>query len=301
MAIKIILNDMRSKVIIVSVIFLAVAGFHSLCQAQEPRIQSQWNGAKVAFLGDSITDEAQLKSQDIYWHQLATILGIKPFCYGINGHQTVQVLGQAEKLLADRGQDIDAIIIFIGTNDFNSSIPPGEWYEEETAEVNRDGVMTTLKHRVPVMEGNTTKANINRFMAFLKHNYPTKQVILLTPVHRGYFNCYKTNIQPEESFANPIGLYIDDYIKVIKEVADVWAVPVIDLASVSGLYPMEPEHARYFRESGMTLKYSAAEAAAAKPGTEQGLEHHDLLHPNTEGHLRMAYALAYQLLGYPVF
>lgn len=40
-------------------------------------------------------------------------------------------------------------------------------------------------------------------------------------------------------------------------------------------------------------------AAAAKAGTEQALEHHDLLHPNTAGHLRMAYALAYQLLGYP--
>ena len=29
------------------------------------------------------------------------------------------------------------------------------------------------------------------------------------------------------------------------------------------------------------------------------LEYHDLLHPNTEGHLRMAYSIAYQLLGYP--
>ena len=37
----------------------------------------------------------------------------------------------------------------------------------------------------------------------------------------------------------------------------------------------------------------------AAPGTPEALVHHDLLHPNTEGHLRMAYALAYQLLGYP--
>lgn len=280
-------------------LFFILVGSLSSCKAQEPRIQSQWNGAKVAFLGDSITDEGQLKTQDIYWHQLANILGIKPFCYGISGHQTSHILGQAEKLMAERGQDIDAIIIFIGTNDFNGSIPPGEWFEEEMVETNRNGTLMTLKHRVPVMEGNTTKAHINRFMAYLKHNYPTKQIILLTPIHRGYFNCYETNIQPEESFANPIGLYIDDYIMVIKEAADVWAVPVIDLASLSGLYPMEPEHARYFRESGMTFKYSASEAAAGKPGTEQGLEHHDLLHPNTDGHLRMAYALAYQLIGYP--
>ena len=265
----------------------------------KPEIASQWNGAKVAFLGDSITDANQLTSQDVYWHQLIPILGIEPYCYGISGHQTGHVLGQAEKLLAERGQDIDAIIIFIGTNDFNSSIPPGEWYREETLTVNRNGHPATLRHRTPVMEGRTMRAAINRFMAFLKHNYPTKQVILLTPIHRGYFNCQQHNVQPEESFANPLGLYIDDYIQIIKETADVWAVPVIDLAAVCGLFPMEPEQAPYFREASRPRAHTASEAAAAQPGTELALEHHDLLHPNTEGQLRMAYALAYQLLSYP--
>ena len=287
------------KVLLLSVLFVCLCGISARGGNPKPEIPSQWNGAKVAFLGDSITDANQLQTQDIYWHQLIPILGIEPYCYGINGHQTDRVLGQAEKLLAERGQDIDAILIFIGTNDFNSSIPPGEWYTEETLTVNRDGHPATLRHRVPVMEGQTTRARINRFMAFLKHNYPTKQVILLTPIHRGYFNCHQYNVQPEESFANPLGLYIDDYIRIIRETADVWAVPVIDLASVCGLFPTEPEHARYFRESMQPREHSAAEAAAAEPGTELALEHHDLLHPNTEGHLRMAYALAYQLLGYP--
>ena len=289
---------MRSKVVYLLTLCLLAAGFQS-CGTQGPEIQSQWNGARVAFLGDSITDEGQLKSQNIYWHQLVKILGIKPFCYGISGHQTSHILGQAEKLNDEHGQDVDAIIIFIGTNDFNGAVPLGEWFEEDVATVNRNGEMTPLNHRVPVMEGNTTRAAINRFMAYLKHNYPTKQVILLTPIHRGYFNCAPKNIQQDENLANPLGLYIDDYIQVIKETADVWAVPVIDLASVCGLFPLEPEHARYFRESGMTVKYTPTEAAAAIAGTEQGLEHHDLLHPNTEGHFRMAYALAYQLLGYP--
>ena len=106
-------------------------------------------------------------------------------------------------------------------------------------------------------------------------------------------------MQPEESFANPLGLYIDDYIHIIKETADVWAVPVIDLAAACGLFPMEPEQAPYFREASQPRAHTASEAAAAQPGTELALEHHDLLHPNTEGQLRMAYALAYQLLGYP--
>ncbi len=267
--------------------------------APQPEIPSQWNGAKVAFFGDSITDAAQLQFQDIYWHQLADILGIQPYCYGINGNQTVQIIDQAHKLMEEHGQDVDAIMIFIGTNDFNSSIPPGEWFREEASYVNRDGVMTVLKHRVPVMEGITTRAQINIFMSYLKHNYPTKQIILLTPIHRAYFNCWKYNVQPDENYANPLGLYIDDYIKVIKETADIWAVPVIDLAAISGLYPLEPEFARYFRESGKERKHTAQEAAAAQVDTELAVELHDLLHPNTEGHLRMAYALAYQMLCYP--
>ena len=290
---------MRIKVIVLALVMLVMVGVNPSCKAQEPQIQSQWNGARVAFLGDSITDEGQLPGQEIYWHQLASILGIKPYCYGISGHQATHILGQAEKLNAEHGQDVDAILIFIGTNDFNSAVPLGEWYKEDSRVVNRNGVMTPLKHRSIVMEGATTRAAINRFMAYLKHNYPTKQVILLTPIHRGYFNCAPDNIQQPEDYANPLGLFIDDYIKVIKETADVWAVPVIDLASVCGLYPLEPEHARYFRENGKSLEYSPSVAASANAGTREGLEHHDLLHPNTEGHLRMAYALAYQLLGYP--
>ena len=289
---------MRINVLLLSAAVLIMTGLQS-CRTQGPESQSQWNGAKVAFLGDSITDEGQLPGQDIYWHQLVKILGINPFCYGISGHRADHILGQAEKLNADHGQDVDAIIIFIGTNDFNSAIPLGEWFEEDEATVNRNGEMTPLKHRVPVMEGNTTRAAVNRFMAYLKHNYPTKQVILLTPIHRGYFNCAPNNIQQDENLANPLGLYINDYIQVIKETADIWAVPVIDLASVCGLFPLEPEQARYFRENGKTVKYTPAEAASAVAGTEEALEYHDLLHPNTDGHLRMAYALAYQLLGYP--
>ena len=263
------------------------------------KIQSQWAGARVAFLGDSITDAGQLRSQDIYWHQLVDILGIEPYVYGISGHQTKHIKGQAEKLEAEHGQEVDAILIFIGTNDFNGSVPLGEWFKEESVIVNRRGVATILKHRTPAMDGGDMRSEVNIFMSYLKATYPTKQIILLTPIHRGYFNCSANNIQPDENYANPLGLYIDDYAQVIKEAAGVWAVPVIDLNSISGLFPLEPAQKQYFREEDMNCELTAAEASAAEPGTKNGLEHHDLLHPNTEGQLRMAYAIAYQLLGYP--
>ena len=95
----------------------------------QPLISSQWEGSRVAFLGDSITDARQIGStNNIFWNNLKDILGIEPYVYGISGHRMNQIVGQAEKLEAEHGQAVDAIIVFVGTNDFNGSIPLGEWY-----------------------------------------------------------------------------------------------------------------------------------------------------------------------------
>ena len=66
--------------------------------------------------------------------------------------------------------------------------------------------------------------------------------------------------------------------QAVKDAGNIWAVPVIDMNAVSGLYPMMDEHAQYF----------------ADPQT-------DRLHPNDKGHERMARTLYYQLAVLPVF
>ena len=114
------------RIVLLTALMALLFSVQANAKKDGPEIPSQWNGAKVAFLGDSITDAGQLGFQDIYWHQLASILGIQPYCYGINGHQTEQVLGQARKMMEEHGQELDAVLIFIGTNDFNSSIPLGD-------------------------------------------------------------------------------------------------------------------------------------------------------------------------------
>lgn len=240
-------------------------------------VESQWKGKRVAFLGDSITDKKRMGTTKCYWEYLSELLGLQPLVYGINGNQWNGVLKQAEKLLEEQGDSIDAILIFAGTNDYNAGIPIGEWYVESEVETEVAGPqMEKRKHREPVMSNDTFKGRINKVMDYLKTNFPTKQVILMTPVHRAQARFSDKNIQPDEMFPNKIGVYVEEYVKAIKEAGNVWAVPVIDLNSISGLYPLNDSHIGYFHKADT-----------------------DRLHPNAEGHWRMAKAIQYQLMSFP--
>lgn len=240
-------------------------------------ITSQWKGKKVAYLGDSITDKRHVGTTSNYWQYLDIYLGTEAWVYGINGAQWTGVLGQAKKLKAEKGDAVDAIIVFAGTNDYNAGVPLGDWWSVTNQLVECWGKKMELRaRRLPNQNQGTFRGRINAVMDYLKTNFPRQQIILLTPTHRGYATFGGGNIQPDESYPNARGLYIGDYVNVVKEAADVWAVPVIDLNSVSGLYPLNPEHLRYFHNTTT-----------------------DRLHPNAAGHERMARALAYQFLAYP--
>lgn len=236
-------------------------------------IKSQWQGKRIAFLGDSITDKCHVGTTKNYWQYLEEILGISPSVYGINGDNFRGILKQAQKLKSEGSEKIDAIMIFAGTNDYNGAVPLGQWYKYSDAEAPIENGKTQIrKRRSHIMEASTFKGRINMAMSFLKENFPDKQIILLTPIHRGFAQFSSKNVQPDESFPNRIGLYLDSYVEAIKEAGNVWAVPVIDLNSICGLYPNTPSHARYFHKKDT-----------------------DLLHPNAEGHEKMAYAIAYAL------
>ena len=235
-----------------------------------------WKGKRVAFLGDSITDAVHVGTTKCYWEYLAEWLDLIPQVYAKNGNQWDGVLRQAERLKAD-GTEVDAIIIFAGTNDYNAGIPLGEWYDYAQTETTvKGGGKEVRTRRMPQTNGATFRGRINRVMDYLKTNFPEQQIIILTPIHRAAAQFSNQNIQPEEAFPNKLGLYVDAYVNAVKETAGVWAVPVIDLNSLSGLYPMNDAHARYFHDKDT-----------------------DRLHPNAEGHRRMALTLMFQLLALP--
>lgn len=239
-----------------------------------------WQGARVAYFGDSITDPNNSASKDKYWSFLKRWLGITTYVYGKSGRMWNDIPRQANQLMADHGDSIDAIIIFMGTNDYNSGVPIGQWYEEKEEQVmagiHEQKHMVDRKRLYISKDPDTYKGRINIALDSLKGMYPTKQIVLLTPIHRGGFYPNDKNWQPTEDYTNKCGEYLKSYVEAVKEAGYVWAVPVIDLNALSGLYPMKEDQAQYFKNAAT-----------------------DRLHPNDKGHERMAKALMYQLLSLP--
>ncbi|MBQ9260928.1 MAG: SGNH/GDSL hydrolase family protein [Prevotella sp.] len=245
-------------------------------------ITHPWQGKRVAYFGDSITDPRNSGSKIKYWGFLNDWLKIEPYVYGISGRQWNDIPRQADQLMKEHGDSVDAIIIFIGTNDYNAGVPVGEWFvekkEQVMAGIHEQKHMVDRIHRYPVMSDSTYRGRINKALDHVKRLYPTKQIVLMTPLHRAEFYRSETNWQPREDYTNLCGEYIDAYVQSVKEAGNLWALPVIDLNALSGLYPLMDEHAQFFK--------SAAD---------------DRLHPNDKGHRRMALTIMYQLLSLPVF
>jgi len=238
--------------------------------------ESQWHGKRVAFLGDSMTDKRRVGTTCVYWEYLTELLGIEPSVYGISGNQWDGIYKQALKLHEEKGTEVDAILIFAGTNDYNHGIPLGDFFAETTKQTNQNGNEVMRKYRTPILNDSTFCGRINKTMSYLKANYPQQQIIIMTPIHRGYAKFNEKNIQPDENFSNSQGLYIDTYINVLKQAASYWAVPLIDLYSLSGLYPLADSNVQYFHNADT-----------------------DRLHLNAAGDYRLAKTIQHQLLALP--
>ena len=239
-----------------------------------------WFGKRVAYFGDSITDSRNKGSKLKYWNFLQEWLGITPYVYAVSGRQWNDIPRQADKLHEEHGDSVDAILIFVGTNDYNNGVPMGEWYEEKDEQVmyghGQPKQLTARKRRYMKTDQNTYRGRINIALDKVKRMYPTKQIVLLTPIHRAGFYANEKNWQCTEDYTNQCGIYLEEYIDAVKEAGNIWSVPVIDLNSVSGLYPMMDEYARYFKDAA-----------------------NDRLHPNDAGHVRLARTLYYQLTALP--
>ena len=114
---------------------------------------------------------------------------------------------------ASRGMDSDAdvVVVFGGTNDFGHG----------------DAKLGTFESRDPY----TFYGAMHVLCEKLIHRFPNADILFMTPLHRCSENeALKENGLPEET--NLAG-----YVSIIREVAEFYGLPVLDLFSTSGLQP----------------------------------------------------------------
>lgn len=217
-------------------------------------------GLKINFLGDSITEGLGVSSPDAIYHAvLKREAGLKEARnYGISATRFALQKGTPElpkndsediKSFSERfdqmDDDADVVIVFGGTNDFGHGDAPLGSFEDRTPD--------------------TFYGACHYLFSGLIKKYLGKPIIIMTPLHR----TYELNMCGEKKVKEFGTLKM--YVSIIKEVAEYYSLPVLDLFATSGLQPEIEE---------IKSKYMP-----------------DGLHPNDEGHILIANKLKMFLLG----
>ena len=203
---------------------------------------------KINFLGDSITEGACLEDwNNVYWMRLGRENDAIVRGYGIGGTRI------APRLMPERpgeegfGQyfgsrvekmdpDADVIVVWGGTNDFGHGDVP----------------MGTIDDR----DNTTFYGALHTLYRALWEKYPTAQIVVMTPLHRlGEQDALNEH-------GNPVIGSLKAISQAIKDVAEYYSFPVVDMFAIANLNPELPISQETYMPDG--------------------------LHPNDAGHERIA-------------
>ena len=183
-------------------------------------------GLKINFLGDSITQGVGADSEKTVYHAVlkreANLKEAKN--YGISATRIAVQKGTPQRPKDDyvdvnsfcerfeqMDDDADIVVVFGGTNDYgHGDAPLGEFSD-----------------RTP----DTFYGACHYLFSGLIKKYIGKPVIIMTPLHR-------TNEMVNTGDSKKIpGGTLRDYVNIIREVAEYYSLPVLDLYATSGLQP----------------------------------------------------------------
>ena len=191
------------------------------------------SSVKINFLGDSITAGKGVAPEDSFVGLVAAETGAVCRNYGIGGTRIAKQRIPSEKAkwdldfigrVAEMDPDADIVVVFGGTNDYGHG----------------DAVMGEMSDRTPY----TFYGALHTLYTSLIDKYTGALIVVATPIHRDY----------EQMGISPNGLRVRNYtmktyVEAIREVAEFYALPVLDLYAKSGLQPyVETLNRRYFQD-----------------------------------------------------
>lgn len=175
---------------------------------------------KINFLGDSITEGAGASEPSkCYVSQVAKITGADCRNYGIGGSRIARQQNFNPESRQDRDfcmrveemdEDADIVAVFGGTNDFGHGDAPFGEFSDRTV--------------------NTFYGALHTLFTSLLEKYTTSKIVVFTPFHR----CTENNPNPGTGFV------LKSYVEAIREVAEYYSLPVLDLYKESGIQPNVP-------------------------------------------------------------
>lgn len=178
-------------------------------------------GKKIVFLGDSITEGWGTSGQDKHF---VTLVGKMGECevknYGLWGTRFArQITPTSETMdrdfcerVEELDENADVVIVFGGTNDFGHG----------------DAPLGTIEDRSLY----TFYGACHHLMTRLHERFSGKTIIILTPLHR----CHEND--PKGDGNKPYHVApLKTYVNIIREMAEYYSLPVLDLYAMSGIQP----------------------------------------------------------------
>lgn len=178
------------------------------------------DNVKINFLGDSITEgSGASEPSKCYVSQVAKITGADCRNYGIGGSRIARQQNCTFEQRQDRDYcmrveemdaDADIVAVFGGTNDFGHGNAPFGEFSDRTV--------------------NTFYGALHILFTSLLEKYTTSKIVVFTPFHR----CTEDNLNPDTK------LPLKPYVEAIREVAEYYSLPILDLYKESGIQPNVP-------------------------------------------------------------
>ena len=197
-------------------------------------------GLKINFLGDSITQGVGASSEETVYHAVlkreANLAEVRN--YGISGTRFalqkgtearpkddyVDVNSFSERF-ASMDDDADVVVVFGGTNDYGHGDAPIGGFSDRTPD--------------------TFYGACHYLFSGLIKKYIGKEIVIMTPLHR-IGECKNTGSQKAWGAGT-----LKEYVNIIREVAEYYSLPVLDLYASSGLQPEIKEIQENFIPDGL--------------------------------------------------
>ena len=180
-------------------------------------------GLKINFLGDSITEGMGVSCiENVYWKVLEREFGLSQARgYGVSGTRFAKRRVPSENprfdldfcsRLPEMDDDADVVVIFGGTNDFGHGDAPLGSMDDRTQ--------------------NTFYGACHTLFFSAIEKFPDAHIVIMTPLHRLCEDDVRGEGNKKENLA-PLSAYVD----IIRQVAEYYSLPVLDLWALSGIQP----------------------------------------------------------------